>query len=222
MKSILRQCISTTLFFTALIFLSAAISACKKSKPGPGQPGTVLSDSAKQILFIGNSLTYTNDLPDIVARIGRDKGIEIATTMITYPNYALEDHWNDGQIQLLIATKKYHFVVVQQGPSSQNDGRVMLMDYGARIKALCTANNSQLAFFMVWPALANFHTFDGVIKNYTDAAVATNSLLCPVGKIWKEYFNATNDYSYYGLDMFHPSLKGSEKAAEIIYATLFK
>jgi len=178
--------------------------------------------SHKYVLFIGNSWTHANNLLRLVAQLGGKKGVQIIPEMIAYPNYALEDHWNDGQIQLLIATKKYHFVVVQQGPSSQNDGRAMLMDYGARIKGLCNANNSQLAFFMVWPALANFNTFDGVIKNYTDAALATNSLLCPVGKIWKEYFNATNDYSYYGPDMFHPSPKGSQKAAEIIYETLFK
>jgi len=174
------------------------------------------------ILFVGNSLTYTNNLPAIVTRIGKDSGIKINTTMIAYPNYALEDHWNDGQIQIEIASGKYDFVVVQQGPSSQADGRAMLFDYGARIKALCDRHNAKLAFYMVWPAFANFHTFDGVIKNYTDAAAVTNSLLCPVGKAWKEYFLATGDYSYYGPDMFHPSIKGSENAALIIYKALVK
>jgi hypothetical protein len=142
--------------------------------------------------------------------------------MIAYANYALEDHWNDGRIQQLIATKKYDFVIVQQGPSSQPDGRAMLLNDGARIKALCITYNTQLAFFMVWPAVANFNNFDEVIKNYTDAATVSNSLLCPVGKIWKEHFSATSDYSYYGPDMFHPSKKGSESAALIIFKTLFK
>lgn len=208
----------------ALLFFNITTGACKKAKPI--QPPTVIvtvpSDSAKSILFVGNSLTYFNDLPNLVARIGRDSGIEIKTEMLTHGNYALEDHWNDGQMQQLIATKKYDFVVVQQGPSSQADGRAMLLDYGARIKNICTPHNTKLAFFMVWPAFSNFHTFDGVIKNYTDAAVATNSLLCPVGKAWKEYFLGTGDYSYYGSDMFHPSQKGSESAALIIFKTLFK
>jgi lysophospholipase L1-like esterase len=73
---------------------------------------------------------------------------------------------------------------------------------------------------MVRPAFSNFENFDGVIKNYTDAALMTNAILCPVGKVWKEYFLRTKDYSYYGTDMFHPSQKGSEVAAEIIYKTL--
>jgi len=171
-----------------LVIVCICISTlgCKKDAPAPAPGPVQVSDSTKYVLFIGNSLTYANNLPLLVAQLGGQKGVQIIPEMIAYPNYALEDHWNDGQIQLLIATKKYHFVVVQQGPSSQNDGRAMLMDYGARIKGLCDANNSQLAFFMVWPALANFHTFDGVIKNYTDSALAKNSFLCPVGKIWKE------------------------------------
>lgn len=205
-----------------LIFLSAISGACKKAKPNQPTSPVVFSDSAKSILFIGNSLTYYNDLPKIVARIGKDSGIEIKTEMVAYPNYALEDHWNDGGIQVLIANKKYDFVLVQQGPSSQADGRAMLMDYGARIKNLCNQHNAKLAFYMVWPALTNFHTFDGVIKNYSDAAAATNSLLCPVGQIWKNYFQSTGDYSYYGPDGFHPSLRGSENAAMIIFKTLFK
>jgi hypothetical protein len=206
----------------ALFIFNISTGASKKEKPIQSQTVTLTGDSAKSILFVGNSFTYTNNLPAIVERIGRDSGVEIKTEMIAYANYALEDHWNDGRLQILIASKKYDFVVVQQGPSSQSDGRAILLDYGARIKSLCLAHNIKLAFFMVWPAFANFNNFDGVIRNYTDAAVATNSLLCPVGKAWKEYFLASGDYSYYGPDMFHPSQKGSESAALIIFKTLFK
>jgi hypothetical protein len=223
MKNISKYISPTWGIVVAFFFLNVTTGACKKTKPV--QPPTVIittSDSAKKILFVGNSLTYYNDLPSLVAKVGKDRGVEIKTDMIAYPNYALEDHWNDGAMQTLIATKKYDFVVVQQGPSSQADGRAMLLDYGARIKSLCITHNAKLAFFMVWPAFANYSTFDGVIKNYGDAAAATSSLLCPVGKLWKDHFQATGDYSYYGPDMFHPSLKGSENAALIIFKTLFK
>ena len=89
------------------------------------------SKSNKSILFVGNSLTYTNDLPKILVAMAKEKGITIHTEMLAYPNYALEDHWNDGKMQILIQTKKFDFVVVQQGPSSQNDGRIMLQDFGS-------------------------------------------------------------------------------------------
>ncbi len=179
-------------------------------------------DTVRSILFIGNSLTYTNDLPNLVVRKGGENGILIKTEMLAFPNYGLEDHWNDGNIQILISVKKYDFVIIQQGPSSQNDGRIMLIDYGARINTLCQKNKSKLVYFMVWPGYSHLQSFDGVIKNYSDAAKATNALLCPVGQVWKKHFEETKEYSYYGPDMFHPSQKGSEIAAQIIFETLFK
>ena len=220
MKMTTRPGASVVWIIAGLFFLNISSTACKKNKTN--QPEIIATDSVKHILFIGNSLTYTNNLPAIVTSIGKDSGIAIKTTTLAYPNYALEDHWNDGVMQQLIAAVKFDFVIVQQGPSSQNDGRIMLMDYGARIKTLCNKTNTQLAFFMVWPYFENLHTFDGIIKNYTDAAAFTNSLLCPVGLEWRDYFFATGDYSYSGPDKFHPSQKGSENAALIIFKTLFK
>jgi hypothetical protein len=196
---------------TCLLYWLACISAPVEHS---------ITDKSIHILFVGNSLTYTHNLPVLVEEIAKTYGVKISTEILASPNYALEDHWNDGELQKLIASKKFQYVVVQQGPSSQADGRTMLLDYGQRIKTLCDKNNAQLVFFMVWPSRANSVTFDGVISNYTEAAAKTGSLLCPVGKIWKEHFEKTSDYSYYGPDGFHPSLSGSRIAAEAIFDVL--
>ncbi len=185
---------------------------CSRNRP---------DDITIHILFVGNSLTYTNNLPIMVENIGKSKGKSIYTKTLAYPNYAIEDHWNDGTMAKLICEGDFDFVVIQQGPSSQSDGRIMLFDYGQRIKDICSNRGTELAFFMVWPAKSNYHTFDGVIKNYTDAASVTNSILCAVGLQFKEYGDR-GDYRFYSSDNFHPSSEGSQMAAEIIYSTLIK
>lgn len=185
------------------------------------QNGFAQSDSKTSLLFIGNSLTYTNDLPKIVKQEAKRQGKMIKIKMIAYPNYGLEDHWNLGKVQKLIKKNRYDFVIIQQGPSSQAYGRKSLIEYGAQLKTICNQNNSQLVYFMVWPSKNYLQTFEGVIKNYTDAAEKNKALLCPVGKVWKAYFESTNDFSYYGIDGFHPSRKGSKVAAEIIVKILF-
>jgi len=178
------------------------------------------SDNASKtginILFVGNSLTYTNNLPELVKRSAKLQGIEIDYKMIAFPNYAIIDHWNDGEVQKLIASKKHDFVIIQQGPSSQNNGRNMLIEYGKKYSSLCKLNNTKLCYFMVWPSLNYYHTFDGVIKNYKDAALINNSILLPVGEVWKDYFDRTDDFQYYSSDGFHPSLEGSQIAAKVI------
>jgi hypothetical protein len=181
----------------------------------PTRPGAV------KILFVGNSLTYYNDLPAKVAAIGQGKGNLIEKEMLAEPNYALEDHWNEGCLQTHIKTGYYDFVVVQQGPSSQADGAMSLLEYGGYLQELCKANDTKLAFFMVWPARVNYHTFPGVITNYTNAAYATGAILCPAGQAWKQYIDRTGDWSYYGPDQFHPSPLGTQVAAEVIYKSIF-
>ena len=174
------------------------------------------------ILFIGNSLTYTNNLPGLVEKYASSKGINVVTKMVAFPNYAIEDHWKDGQVQQLISGKTYDFVVIQQGPSSQSDGRKMLIEYGKKYNDLCELNDAKLCYFMVWPSLNYYYTFDDVIKNHKDAATINNSILLPVGEFWKTYIDKSEDIGYYGEDGFHPSVKGSQLAAEVIVEHLFK
>lgn len=172
------------------------------------------------VLFIGNSLTFTNNLPELVKKEALKENTKLETTMIAYPNYALVDHWNDGKIQKLISKNKYDFVVVQQGPSSQAEGRKMLLVDGSKIKKLCDDNGARLVYFMVWPSKQYYYTFNNVIKNHINAATKNNALLAPVGAIWKAHFDQTGDFSYYGNDGFHPSLEGSKIAAQVITAAL--
>ena len=157
----------------------------------------------------------------MVESIGNAKGKTIYSETLALPNYALEDHWKDGKMQKLICKGDFDFVVMQQGPSSQAEGRDMLVEYGLLIKNICLSRGTRMAFFMVWPAKANYHMFDGVIKNYTDAARETNSLLCAVGTEFKKYGDQ-GDFRFYSADNFHPSTEGSQIAAEIIYSSLMK
>ncbi len=204
--------------FVLIIFTYLSISAYSER---PSDFNERISNTDFKILFIGNSLTYTNNLPELVRHKAKLRGIIIRTKMIAFPNYAIEDHWNDGKAQKQIASKKYDFVIIQQGPSSQPDGKKMLIEYGEKYSALCRNNNAKLSYFMVWPSKAYFNTFKGVINNYREAAKINDAILCPVGEVWKDYFERTNNFDYYGSDGFHPTPKGSQVAADVIVEYLF-
>lgn len=184
-------------------------------------PEDNLEDTDFNILFIGNSLTYFNDLPTLVKEIGVEKGIDIGVKTVAEGNYAIVDHWSDGEAQRQIRRGIFDFVVMQQGPSSQQEGRDLLLEGGELFKPLCDEFEAQLAFYMVWPSLTYYHTFDGVIRSYTLAATTHDAILCPVGQVWKDHFDRTDDFSYYYQDGFHPSPEGSQVAAEVIYESLF-
>jgi len=173
-----------------------------------------------QLLFIGNSLTIENNLPLLVKNRGKEMGLSISCTTEVGPGFGLEDHWNIGLIQSQISSNFYDYVIIQQGPSSQAYGRDSLIEYGGRIAQLCSTIDTQLAYFMVWPSLTYYETFDSVITNYTDAANINIAINCNVGQIWKHHMEGSSDFPYYGTYGFHPSLEGSKLAARIIIQRL--
>ena len=80
-----------------LVPLFAVFWSCGSSSlEGPGE-----DDLA--ILFIGNSLTFCNDMPDILERLLEDADIgPVYVDMQAFPNWGLMDHWEDIRAHNLI------------------------------------------------------------------------------------------------------------------------
>src|SRR5688500_18603857 len=70
------------------------------------------------VLFVGNSLTETNDLPARVAALAAATGRKLEYQTITFGGFSLEDHWNQGDARAALATRSWDVVVMQQGPSA--------------------------------------------------------------------------------------------------------
>ena len=192
-----------------------------QSTPTADTTKSLSSISNASILFAGNSLTYSNDLPGILEMIASKFGDSLVTASISKPNFSLEDHWNEGDLQQLLYSGKFKYVIVQQGPSSQALGRAVLIEYGQKIKTVCDSTGASLGFFMVWPSKQFYHTFYDVMANYSYAAKVNNSLLFPVGVVWKAYDALNKKESLYRGDGFHPSRPGSFLAALTIFHKLY-
>lgn len=80
---------------TALLLLGA--TACgSQSVSAPRLIG-----EGRRILFVGNSLTYVNDLPGIVQALADSAGGDrLAVATVAGPDMALVDHWNDGAARI--------------------------------------------------------------------------------------------------------------------------
>ena len=50
-----------------------------------------------RVLFIGNSLTASTDVPGRLAKLARAMGREIVVDAVTANDFSLEDHWQDGR-----------------------------------------------------------------------------------------------------------------------------
>ena len=172
-------------------------------------------------MFIGNSLTYSNDLPQILEGLSKTVKLDITTICVCYPNYSLEDHWFNGDFRNMLANESFDFIIMQQGPSSQALGREWLIKFGKMIQDEASKYDAKTAYYMVWPSKQYYYTFNGVIKNHTDAAKTNNSMLIPVGRLWQKIdTDNQSGIELYGSDGFHPSMQGSFLAALVMLHSL--
>jgi hypothetical protein len=173
------------------------------------------------ILYVGNSLTYANDLPALVAELAVMDQRKVTYKMIAPGGYSLEDHWNMGEVQKEIAKESYDIVIGQQGPSALPESQVLLKEYAGRYADECAKHHTSWALYMVWPSEQRSFDLDNVIYSYSQAAISTSALLFPAGLAWKLTWKENAAFPLYSSDRFHPSIHGSLLAAMTIYATLY-
>ena len=168
-----------------------------------------------RILFIGNSLTFVNDLPSRVAELASTPALTVECEMVAFPDYSLADHWERGDALRAIRRGGWTFVVLQQGPSALPESRVQLIDSTKRFDTEIRKVHARTALYMVWPTAPRRGDFSGVIASYTAAAQAVQGILLPVGERFRSAPSNTAA-SLFGPDGFHPSVAGSALAARII------
>jgi hypothetical protein len=175
-----------------------------------------------RVLFIGNSLTESNDLPRLVAALsvvaGDDPPLQSAS--VAYGGFALEDHLVQGDAPRAIAQGGWDVVTLQQGPSTLPESRVNLIEYTKRFDTLIRAAGAWTAIYGVWTDASRMFAFDDGIESYRQAAEAVDGILCPAALAWKVAWRRDPSLPLYGPDNFHPSPLGTYLAALVIYAEL--
>jgi hypothetical protein len=188
---------------------------------GPSEPQTRLG---RPVLFVGNSLTYTHDLPLVVEALADSAGAPpLAVAMIAGPDAALSDHWDATGVTAArptIARGGWEVVVLQQGPSSRDDSRALLRDYVGRFAAEIHAAGGAPALYQVWPAAPNQADFPRALESYALAADDVDGLLLPVGEAWLAAWRRDPDLPLYAADGLHQSPAGTYLAALTIVAQL--
>jgi len=200
----------------ALLALLLAITSGRCGDSGTGVP----PEEALSVLFIGNSLTYTNDLPAILETLLESADVgPLHIRSVAYANFGLEDHWANGTAQATIRLGGWDVVVLQQGPSA-TEGRPSLLSYSAKYAAIADSIGARTALYMVWPSSNRLFDFDGVSDSYATAARNVGGLLFPAGEAWRAAWARDSTLELYGSDGFHPSITGTYLAALVMFEQL--
>jgi hypothetical protein len=174
-----------------------------------------------RILFVGNSLTSSNDVPAMVASLpcfADARPISVQT--IAVADSSLADHLKGGTLRAALTVERWDLVVLQQGPSALAASRKELLDSAARLKPLIAAAGARPAMFMVWPSWQRRADFDAVTESYRQAGAAIDALLLPVGEAWRAAWRREPGLPLYAGDEIHASPLGSYLAALVICSAI--
>lgn len=201
----------------ASLAVGALVLVGSSSAAYPGVDGKPL-----RVLFVGNSFTYTNDLPARVAELAAAPGRKVETGEVTSAGFSLEDHWNQGDARAALATKSWDVVVMQQGPSGLPESQVHLRQWAGRFAAVARAAGTRPGLLGVWPESSRRADLDDVVASYRRAAESAGAELYPAGHAWRAAWRCDRRVQLYGPDGLHPSRLGTYVAALVVYGRLFK
>lgn len=205
----------------AAILLPVLLLGACVFDPDPQEEAEGFGDADLTVLFVGNSLTYTNGMPTMVQVIAEAAGRSFEYRSLTAPNFSLEDHWVSGARDL-IADLKADVVVLQQGPSSLPENQIYLKEWTEAFAPVIRDAGGEPALYMVWPSRSRLFAFDDVRTSYLNAAEAVGGRFLPAGEAWRAVWEDDPDADLLGPDGVHPTTLGSFVAALTIYAELFE
>jgi hypothetical protein len=181
----------------------------------PGEP--------LKVLFIGNSLTSSNDLPGTLAALAKAGGKPFIHDSSILPGRPLKEHWEDKKQRSLkmIQSQKWDIVVLQDYSSQPVTAPEDMVTYGTLFSKEIAKQGAKTAWFMTWAG--RNHPKDQPIftKAYGDLATATGGILVPVGIAWESFTGDDRQALFPGSDQKHPSPAGTYLSACVFYGVFF-
>ena len=206
----------------AVLALCLAVTspACAGSSDGITSPSPSAIGSGARVLFIGNSLTYENDVPKMVRELAAAAGLAWYVEAQVSGGASIQDQWERNLVQAKITNGNWDAVVLQQGPSSLPDSRTNLRHWTGEYDRLIREAGGRTALYEVWPELSRFEVFDRVRDSYALAARDVDGWFLPAGEAWRVAWEDDPELQLYGPDGFHPTVAGSWAAALTIFGGL--
>lgn len=198
-----------------------------------------------RLLFIGNSYTAVNNLPQLTADCALSIGfagfpMEIASS--TPGGTTFQMHTTNATTQSLINQANWDYVVLQEQsqlpsfPDAQVASDCFPFASTLNEQILAADSCTETIFYMTWgrqngdasncatwPPVCTYEGMDSLLNlRYRQMATDNNALISPVGALWHYIRTNYPEINLYAADASHPSLEGSYAAACCMIAIIFR
>lgn len=199
----------------------------------------IFSQQTRKVLFLGNSYTYVNDLPQIVSQLAVSTGDVLIYDSNLPGGFTLLDHSTSIISQNKIISNDWDYIVLQE--QSQTPAFIVpsaFMDGFSNLNTFISQNKpcAQITSYMTWghengdtqncatnPAVCTYSGMQNVLsERYMEFSNLFESEVTPVGVVWKYVKENYPSINLYQSDGSHPSLAGSYLAACCFYTSIFR
>jgi PKD repeat protein len=199
-------------------------------------------NQTKKALFLGNSYTFYNNLPQLIAEAALSTGDTLIFDSNTPGGYTLEGHSTNDVSLTKIMEGDWNYVVLQEQsqlpsfPIEQVEEEVF--PYAEILDSTINFNNpcAETVFYMTWgrmngdydnciswPPVCTYQGMDSLLNlRYQLMAENNQAILSPVGRVWNYIRQNFPSINLYNADESHPSPEGSYVAACTFYTVLFR
>lgn len=199
-----------------LLLALALAAGAAETPPASAAPAAPSPLQPVRLLFIGNSLTAANDLPLVVQAMAQAVGVPMEVRASAPPGLDLRDHWRRRAAKIVLASERWDYVILQQGPSTLPESRELLERWTGRWADAVRRREARPALYMVWPQRGQEDGFARVAASYRAAAQAHGAQLLAAGEAWQRALGASPGIELYSPDGLHPPAAGSYLAALVI------
>lgn len=195
-----------------------------------------------RVLFLGNSYTAYNNLPQLVSDCAESAGIAVETGANTPGGMTFQGHSLNATSINLIQQGNWDFVVLQEQSQIPSFPLAQVeqdcFPYASSLNESILEYNecAETVFYMTWgrengdaqnctnwPPVCTYEGMDDLLaERYMTMAEDNEAIVSPVGALWRTLRTNHPEIDLYASDGSHPSAFGSYVAAVAFFTTIFR
>jgi hypothetical protein len=190
-----------------------------------------------QVLFIGNSFTYFNDMPYTFLSMAKTVDPDARVDTIAYGGYTLSQYADETtEVGKLVISKivsyEWDYIVLQEQSLLPCKDPDKFIESVQKLCAIASQTNAKVVLYQTWAygdgsdklastGMSYSEMAEKLSEAYSRAAETSGATVAPVGKMFS--YIASTDHITELLnsdDCYHPSTSGSYLAACVIFRTI--
>ena len=208
----------------------AAFAAYQRITANPGCETAV---RCTRVLFLGNSYTSVNDLPDMLARLAWSGGRRMEIAAQAPGGWTLLDQVSSPETARLLTSARWDYVVMQEQseiPSVESFRQSEMYPAVRRLVTMIRSAGAAPLLFVTWGhragwpqnGMPDYVSMQAAIDDgYRAIAAELHVPMAPVGPAWLQVVAQGSSPGLWQDDGSHPTAAGTYLAAAVFYAALF-